>query len=119
MAGVWVGFDQDFAHFFRIELAKQGNGVCAKLYFDEPAQLYNVQRWSLDGISISFELAPIDDAADPILLSGQANRSAMLLDVASKTTRWKRKVSLVREEDFAAKNRKAKESIQRFRAREK
>jgi hypothetical protein len=114
IAGVWVGFDQDFLHFYRVELDKQGKGVCVSSFVDKPPLLYDVRKWTLDGFNISFDLEPIDNEAEPIALKGQAGRNVMLLEVGSEVTKWKRKLSLVREEDFITKNQKAKERVRAF-----
>src|SRR5213594_1303762 len=55
LVGDWFGFDSDMLVFCRLELRQQGGGLYSITYVDEPALLYVIEEWSLNGFSLTMK----------------------------------------------------------------
>src|SRR4051812_4512755 len=64
LLGAWIGYDQDRLIFCRLELYKDGTGAASTCYLDDPAQLYLVTRWTLDGFKLEVNLTAVDKDAE-------------------------------------------------------
>jgi hypothetical protein len=96
LIGVWIGFDQDDLAFTRLELRADSTGYCARVYPADTilhhygAQLYRVDKWSIEGWNLTFELTPISSNAEPVYLKGQAGGIATLkLEIGGVKNKWK------------------------------
>lgn len=96
LVGVWIGFDQDGLTFTRLGLNTDSTGYCARVHPADTilhhygVDLYRVNRWSIEGWNLTFDLSPISSKAEPVYLKGQAGGIATLrLEVGGVKTKWK------------------------------
>jgi hypothetical protein len=74
LVGVWIGFDEDDLTFTRLELNADSTGYCARvspadtLLHKYGVQVYRVDKWSIEGWSLAFELTPISSNAEEVYL---------------------------------------------------
>lgn len=119
LIGVWIGFDQDDLTFTRLELRPDSTGYCARV---SPAdtilhhygvQLYRVEKWNIDGWSVTFDLIPISSNAEPVYLKGQVGGIATLkLQIGGLKTKWKLGLVLNPESRIEVSNRETKRAIE-------
>ncbi len=122
LIGVWIGFDQDDLTFTRLELRADSTGYCARV---SPAdtilhgygvQLYRVDRWSIEGWNLTFELTPISSNAEAVYLKGQAGGIATLkLEIGGLKNKWKLGLVLDPESRVQASNEETKRAIDAVR----
>jgi hypothetical protein len=118
LTGVWIGFDQDDLAFTRLELRADSTGYCARLYPADTilhhygVQLYRVDKWSIEGWNLTFELTPISANAEPVYLKGQAGGIATLrLEIGGVKNKWKLGLVLDPEARVQASNEETKRAI--------
>jgi hypothetical protein len=117
LVGAWFGLDQNRLIFCRLELNPDGKGFCSTTYVNNPARLYVVEKWSLDGFNLNTDLTPADKDAEPIQLKGGGGPPELVLEIGGigeKT--WKRQLRLFKEQDFLAKNERVKKRIEKYKA---
>jgi len=94
LSNVWIGLTKNNLYFYRLELHEDGTGLCASAFVDEPAQLYEVTKWSVKKYKIKIELKPIDKYSDATCLKGSANGSVLKLEASGKDWCYKQKLQL-------------------------
>ena len=102
LASVWVGTEPgDTLEYYRLELRPDGTGLLTLQELpDRPAWAYRVTQASLKGYAISFTLAAVDTAAEPVSLRGTATSGGLSLEVSGTNLDWKRKIELERLDHF-------------------
>jgi hypothetical protein len=119
LAGVWIGFDQDDLTFTRLELHTDATGYCARvnpadtILHQYGVELYRVNRWSIEGWNLTFDLSPISSNAEPIYLKGRAGGIATLrLEIGGVKTKWKIGLVLDPESRIEVANEETKRAIE-------
>ena len=110
--GAWVGFDQDRLFFCRLELSAKDTGLFATTFVNNPARLYAVSAWKLDGFKLEISLDPIDKEAEPIFLKGDVEHPQLTLEFGGKNGEWKRKLVLFDEREFRTRNERLMRRIE-------
>ena len=105
LAQVLIGSQpKGILEFFRLELDKEGVGLLTVQYLPQnPAVAYRVLKTSLSKYRVVFVLAPIDKAAEPIYLRGDAYPGTLDLEVGDPKGSWKREVFLQTEQSVLAR----------------
>ena len=118
LVGVWIGFDQDELTFTRLELHTDSTGYCARVHPADTilhhfgVELYRVNRWSIEGWNLTFDLTPISSNAEPVYLKGQAGGIAILrLEIGGVKTKWKQSLTLDPESRIGVSNEETKRAI--------
>ena len=97
LTDTWIGYTNDDLNFYRVTLRKDGTGLCAFVFVREPAQLYEITKWTIKGLDIKFTLKPIDADAEPIYMHGRADGWQLYLTVGGEG--WARDLKLRRQSD--------------------
>ena len=116
LVGSWFGFDENRLYFCRLELGADGKGVFSKVYVNDPARLYSVEKWSLTEFALALELKPVDKELEEIYLKGFADSTELSLEMGGVSNKWKRQITLFNEQEFLTKNKKNVERIAKFKA---
>jgi len=117
IARAWFGIDQDRLTFCRLELNQDGKGLFSTTFVENPARLYVVEKWSLDGFNLTIDLKPVDEKAEPIYLKGLAGLPELVLEMGGTGDKtWKRQLRLFNEQDFLSKNERVKARIEKYKA---
>ena len=112
LCGAWFGFDDDRLRFCRLELNRDGTGFFSTTLVDNPALLYFLRKWSLDGFDLKLEIRPLDANAEPIYLKGVAGEPELVLEMGGLEEKWKRGLRLFNERRFLAKSEQLKVRIE-------
>ena len=113
IAGAWIGFNEDDLYYYRLALNTNGTGMCANTFVSDPASLYRVPHWALNGYNIDISLEPIDANAEPIWMKGKTAGGRLNLEIGGKTLNWKRKLKMYRESDVHEKHDRVKARMQK------
>ena len=108
IAHTWIGFNEDDLYYYRLTLNTNGTGICANTFVNDPARLYSVTHWTLNGYNIDISLKPIDANAEPIWMKGKTAGGRLNLEIGGKTLKWKRKLKMYIESDVHDKYEKVK-----------
>jgi hypothetical protein len=120
LQGAWIGFDDNFLTFYRVELNKNGGGVCANTFVDQPPILYVIKRWSINDYQVTINLVPLERGDEYISMKGRADQAAVLrLEVSATFGGWKRRLELARETELVGKNTAARKAIEEFRIKDR
>jgi len=122
LAGVWVGFDNYRLNYYRLQLREDGTGFCSMVYVDEPAILYRVNSWKIEGELLAFVLTPLDTGAPEVEMKSTKlglTPPVLTLEVRGKKLGWVREVSLMSEKEYLEKDHIAKRRIEEFLASKK
>jgi hypothetical protein len=115
LAGEWLGYDEDMLSFYRLELSQDGRGSCSTTFLDNPATIYRVERWSLDGYNIDIKLSPASKEAEPIYMKGTTALRRLSLEVGGLEIKWTRQLSLLNEHEFLRKWNRVKTKMEAFK----
>lgn len=98
LATVWVGGEPgDPLEYFRLELDANGAGILTVQYLPgKPAVAYRVLATSLSGYDVTLDIKPVDDAAQPLQVRGEAIPGLLRLQVAGRAPDWTRQIQLQR-----------------------
>jgi hypothetical protein len=97
-ATVWVGW-ADSLHYFRLELAENGTGLCGFYERIGPSpRLYQVTKWTLKGYDIELTLKPIDSDAWQLAMKGTATPGDLYLKLSDgRKNGWRAEAHLQHE----------------------
>ena len=113
IADTWIGFNEDDLYYYRLTLNTNGTGICANTFVNDPARLYRVTQWDLNGYNIGISLEPIDANAEPIWMKGETTGWHLNLKIGGKTLKWKRDLKMYRESDANEKYERVKARMQK------
>jgi hypothetical protein len=116
LADVWIGFDKYYLNFIRLELHADSTGYFAQVYqlslHNYGVQIYRIDKWSVEGWNLVFDLTPISSNAEAIYLKGRAGRAVLTLEMGGlKKNKWKRGVVLNPESSIQDSNAEARRAI--------
>ena len=98
LVGAWIGFDQNHTYFCRLEPTANRKGFFSTVLVTEPADLYVIENFSLDGFTIAFDLKP-DKQAENIYVKGLADTQRMFLEMGGIGKKWKREFTLFNDQE--------------------
>jgi len=122
LIGVWIGFDQDDLEFVRVELRPDSTGYCAQVSPADSSlhsygvQVYRIDKWSVKGGDIIFDVTPVSSNAEPVHWKGRLGGIATVnLEVKGANNKWKLRFVLNPESRIQAANQETKKAIDSIR----
>jgi hypothetical protein len=100
--GDWVGFDDYALHFFRCELRDTGSSM-ALTYPGQPACLYEIKAWKLQGNEITFDVVPKNEGSYPLSLAARIDGRRLKLAVKYVDPPTTQTLSLFRETNVVSR----------------
>ena len=107
--GVWIGFDQDSAFFYRLVLEPNSKGSCMVMCEDEFSGAYQIAGWELNKRTISLKVVPWTAASEKIVLEVYfIDEGEMRIRSRGQERTWSHDLILHREDRILENIRKCK-----------
>jgi hypothetical protein len=125
LVGAWIGFEDGGSEFIRAELHRDGSGYLAMvspsnfITHDYGVQIYRVNKWSVNGRHIAYDLVPISSNAEPAQASAEFVVSSLRLNLHGIKRRWKIESALYMESRVEDSNMEIKDAIAAVRNKRK
>ena len=118
LVGVWIGFDDDDLTFTRLELRANSTGYCSRvspadtILHNYGVQVYRINKWTLSGSDMTFDLTPASANAGKVYLKGRFSRIALLkLEIGGIKHDWKMGIRLSSESRIEVSNEETKRAV--------
>ena len=103
LTGLWIGYEQSYPYFYRLDLRQQDTGSLVILYPEGNAGVYHVS-WELSRSRLRIELTPPNNDSERIACSvTRVDYRRIDLNTTGISGRWTRRASLLNYSDLSAK----------------
>jgi hypothetical protein len=98
LVGSWVGYDDDYPYFYRLNLLEDGTGRLILLRPAPRTDIYNVNQWELSGSTLLMQISPESNSSETVTCSIKSfDYLRMTILIKGTTNRWERTASLLNE----------------------
>jgi hypothetical protein len=96
LVGAWFGFEDGFAHAYRLVLRDDGTGTLSRHYFRATNDVtnYKIDRWKSTSLSIDMD---VESTGDDEEVSLSASTGPEYIELRVKGRGWEHKVTLNKE----------------------
>lgn len=116
LVGAWIGFDEEWLTFYRLELTGDGKGCFADAFLEQKPSLWRVETWELKGFDIAVKLKPVRDAEPLLIKKALYDSRALTLEVGGLQDKWSAKVTLFNEKTWENHASRVKDSVAKLKS---
>ena len=99
LATGWLGGQPKGIEYARVDLAEDGTGLLVVQYLPQNAPVaYEITGTTLSAGRVEFDVRTLDRPDEPVYLRGRATPVALDLEIGALDRKWKRKLSMERED---------------------
>jgi len=103
LVGFWIGYEQSFPYFYRLNLREDYTGTLVILYPEGNPSIYGL-RWEFPEPRLLIQVSPMSQGAEKITCSvTKVDYRSINLVITGSSNQWKRTALLLNEKQLSAK----------------